>query len=567
MMNNKRFPIIFQMTGMFVLATVLLLSVLAYTLYQYAGQAVATEIYSAKVNEATVRTMQIKSAHTEFTRALLGMRGFLFYTDGAQYEQEYRDNMKRSYELVKKYNSTFATPDPAAVAVENMLAEYLTLGDKIIAAHKAKEPDINSMLTAGRQLVQNIDNQFVLVGENQSKAINTDGFQLVSGVKTQSGLAMMAGAAITVLVLTMVIAYSRNLAGRINNLKGELTAVGTLDLTLVDRFPTRNDELGDMATTIIDMKQSLRVLVRQLQAHSFRITSSSDSLSAVVEESLPAMNTIAQSVSTISEGTTQSAENLNTISATLQELSASSEEMNAGAVVVNTHTQDAVKETQQGMTLLDKIVKENNKVEQVMADITGITVSLAQGSQDIKGIVSVIQGIAGQTNLLALNAAIEAARAGEAGRGFAVVAEEVRKLAEQSAVATKNIEGIIEEMGREIAIAVQAVETANIVVDEGTQATAQTYREFSQITEMLDKVQNGMDQIAQTVSAASQGTQSMVASIQNVSAVAQQTSASTQTVAAAVKQQLAGMEEVGSNAASMAALVVELDAVVTGFKV
>lgn len=241
--------------------------------------------------------------------------------------------------------------------------------------------------------------------------------------------------------------------------------------------------------------------------------------------------------------------------------------MNTGTTEVNAHAHHAVEETRQGMNQLDQIVKETGKVEQAMVDITEITASLAQGSQDIKGIVSVIQGIAGQTNLLALNAAIEAARAGEAGRGFAVVAEEVRKLAEQSADATRNIEAIIDKMGREMEIAVHTVEAANAIVGEGSQATARTHRDFFAITEKLGSVQSAMGQIAQAVSESSQGTHSMAGNIQNISAVAQQTSANTQTVAVAVKQQLAGMQEVGANAAAMAGLATELEAVVGGFRV
>lgn len=319
-MKNRRFPILLQLTGMFGLAVILLLSVIGYILYQYADQAMDTEAYSARVNEGTARTMLIKSAHTDFTRALLDMRGFLFYADGAQYEQGYRDNMKSSYEAVKKYNSGLAAPDPAAATAESMLAEYMALGDKVIAAYKSKDPDLNNMLTVGRQLVQRIDEQFMIVAESQSKAINDGGFQLVSEMKDKRSIAMAASAVITLAVLAMAIVYSRNMATRLNNLKGELTAVGALNLTLADRHPTRNDEIGDMAATIIDMKQSLRVLVKQLQAHSARIASSSGSLSAVVEQSIPAMDSISGGIAEISDGAAQSAANLNAVSAALQQL-------------------------------------------------------------------------------------------------------------------------------------------------------------------------------------------------------------------------------------------------------
>lgn len=95
-----------------------------------------------------------------------------------------------------------------------------------------------------------------------------------------------------------------------------------------------------------------------------------------------------------------------------------------------------------GEKAIDSAIRQMGNIEKTVIDSAQVVVKLGDRSKEIGQIVDTISGIAGQTNLLALNAAIEAARAGEQGRGFAVVAEEVRKLAEQSQGATKQIEEI-----------------------------------------------------------------------------------------------------------------------------
>ena len=97
----------------------------------------ATVAYSEKVNAATARLTMLKDAHTDFTRALLAMRGFVLYADGAgQYEEGYRSKFKQSYENVQQYNKTLQTPDPEAAQLEKLLSEYQGLGDRAITAKK-----------------------------------------------------------------------------------------------------------------------------------------------------------------------------------------------------------------------------------------------------------------------------------------------------------------------------------------------------------------------------------------------------------------------------------------------
>lgn len=562
---KRRFPLRMQLMMMVGIIIILLLSVLSFSLYELNQ---VTKGAERVVQHTANQAIEIKEGQLNFSEALKGLRGFLLYA-APNYEQESIRGLKKSLELAKDYNLKSSTQEQKIEGekLEKLLINYVTFLDQIIAAKKANDPRINEMLSQGRQMTEEVDQRYAKLAEIQKKHLADQGKALLDSSNKMTMLATATSSIIVVLALLYGFWYSTNIARRLGNVRGVLEQVGQLNLTGKDAYPTRNDEIGDMALTIIEMRKALKEFVSKVGQTSDILGNSSTNLSTVVDEQMRAVESVADSATQIAAGAAHNVKNITNISATLQELSANSESAASSASEVSSGTNVAVQEAGRGMELLDSVVKQNEYIAGAMDDINTVTGNLANGSEKIKGIIGVISSISSQTNLLALNAAIEAARAGEAGRGFAVVAEEVRKLAEQSSQATKDIIDIISHMGEEINAAVSTVNKANQEVARGKEASAATKQGFDAIVNKLNTVNEGVENIADVVAEISQGSQEMVVNVTNINVVAEETSSNCEMVAASAEEQSARMHEISNSAESLAKMSNELKSMVRQFKI
>ncbi|MGA7723559.1 MAG: methyl-accepting chemotaxis protein [Ignavibacteriaceae bacterium] len=283
---------------------------------------------------------------------------------------------------------------------------------------------------------------------------------------------------------------------------------------------------------------------------------------------------LSQALRRVSEAVLATASASNEISASVEEMAAGTSEQTQQTAEVarsieqmtktildNTKNASAAAETakssgdkaQKGGGVVEDTIKGMVRISQVVKKSAETVEALGKSSDAIGEIIQVIDDIADQTNLLALNAAIEAARAGEQGRGFAVVADEVRKLAERTTKATKEIAGMIKQIQKDTIDAVSSMHEGRIEVDKGKLMADKAGEVLKDIIAESLKVTD----IAALVAAASE----------QQSASAEQISKNIESISAVTQESASGTHEIARSAEDLNNLTQKLEKLISHFKI
>ncbi|HWR44685.1 methyl-accepting chemotaxis protein [Sporomusa sp.] len=329
----------------------------------------------------------------------------------------------------------------------------------------------------------------------------------------------------------------------------------------------RKDEIGQLADAMADMRGNLRTLLKQVNVSVEQVAASSEELTASADQSAQAASQVAGSITGVAKGMEAQLATANDTSAVVQQMSASIQQVAANANDVAGKSAQAADKASEGNKSVHQAVNQMANVEQTVATSAGVVAKLGERSQEIGQIVDTISGIAGQTNLLALNAAIEAARAGEQGRGFAVVAEEVRKLAEQSQEAAKQIATLISEIQGDTNKAVEAMSHGTREVKKGTEVVNASGQAFEEIAVLVTQVSLQIKGITTAIGQMAAGSQQIVGSVNQIDELSKKASGEAQTVSAATEEQSASMEEIASSSQALARLAMDLRDAVSKFQI
>jgi methyl-accepting chemotaxis protein len=378
---------------------------------------------------------------------------------------------------------------------------------------------------------------------------------------------MMISAACLIIAVIAIIVFAKQFVKPILLIRDECLLLAQGDLRESETKVFSEDEIGQLAKGFRDMRANLRDLITKVHSQSEQLAASSEELTASADQSAQAATQVAISITDVATGAEEQLSVANEASAVVEQMSASIQQVAATTNDVAEQSTQAASKASEGNRSVNKAVTQMIQIEETVNTSAKAVAELGERSKEIGQIVATISGIAGQTNLLALNAAIEAARAGEQGRGFAVVAEEVRKLAEQSQEATKQIASLISEIQGGTDKAVLAMDDGTREVKLGAEVVNAAGLAFQEIVVLVNQVSEQVKGVSLAIDQMAVGSQQIVGSVNRIDNLSKKTTAEAQMVSAATEEQSASMEEIASSSQSLANLAMDLQEAVSKFRV
>lgn len=299
----------------------------------------------------------------------------------------------------------------------------------------------------------------------------------------------------------------------------------TIDLNLWDgrEIPVRlfanlvygaEGELAGVISSFIDLTEVVEQQTK-LEEQRANMTLAGEQLSSLAEHVASATELLSASADDQADGAMKQKQQTTSVATAMEQMTATVIEVAQNATATSEAADQAHVSASEGVTMVNKAVEAINEVAESAEQLGREVGELDTQAEQIGAIISVINDIADQTNLLALNAAIEAARAGEAGRGFAVVADEVRKLAEKTMDATKDVEaaiGTIQERSR-----------------SATESMGRTEKQVATSTDLSNQAGEALHQIMESI-------QDMVARVAQIATAAEEQSASAEEINKSVEE-------------------------------
>ncbi|NOV02139.1 methyl-accepting chemotaxis protein [Paenibacillus planticolens] len=449
----------------------------------------ADEKYTAKLETAKAKYKQVSGIYNKMVDTAQG-----------------RDSINQMDQLEMQYNQT------AGQAMR--LKQQGNTEEAVKIAETQAAPLVEKMVQTGESLIETQQNLLDQGSSDNSKQLaSTLSWLLIIGI-----CAIGAGSVVAFYI-------SRQISIPIMSVARAADKIANGDLTDVQLNVKNRDEIGQMAAAFNKMADNLRHMIGSVLSSAQSLSSASEQISASTEE--------------IASGSSNQANSAQTMNELFKELSFAINSVARGAEQAAELSNKTMSLAQEGSKVLGASIEGMLQANEQMS-------RLEQDSNTIGEIIEVIDDIADQTNLLALNAAIEAARAGDQGRGFAVVAAEVRKLAERSSEATKQITAIIKGMQQNTKLSITAVNT-------GVASSQKTGESFERIVTMVNESAYKVTEIAAASEEQAAQTTEVLIAIETISAATEETAASSQETAAAAQ--------------SLAVLAEELNSLVDVFKI
>ena len=459
-----------------------------------------------------------------------------------------RDTLDSARRNVQGLDRSKLLPEERAQLVE-MLKSYDSLMPQLFALNGIARTDLVETRKTWQNTYEREMDDLRRTAHNLAERISLSSEQRVQAVARRQQLNQQAILALAVsgvlLGLLLTVLVLRRIVGRISGINTDLSRLADGDLTPPLRLTLRaggptalNDELIGLEQSYLRTVRRLAAPIQQIQQDASRISSASAEITAVANAQA---NNATEGVTAITE-VTVTVEELNQTAVQIADAAASVAAAAEQALLSAGHGQEAVRDSIIGMAMIRSRVN----------DITSRILALSAQSQRISEIIDLIDTMAGQTHILALNAAVESAGAGgEVGERFGVVASEVKKLAQRSAAATREVRAVIAQVQAATNAAVMATEDGLKETEKGVALAHQSGDANEDIIGMVERTA----QLANAISLATQ--QQRTASEQVVATMRE--------IAAGTRQAAGSSQQAARAAGDLSDIAGDLRAVSTGF--